>query len=173
MDIALLADFIAPRSLQDTSHCKYSTTHLPKELQSLSPPNFSSYNCVNTSAQQAYLLEAELVSGRRVLATALSAFVSNWCCIPQYVLPCETWNIFHWFWGLFGVFSFFSKEVLKQECGSADFSPWLAAKPNLFHFVPPVSPWLLQCRTAGCVSSVLLFKSLMEKDVCVILSPGL
>lgn len=77
MDIALLADFIAPRSVQDTSHCKYSTTHLPKELQSLSPPNFSSYNCVNTSAQQAYLLEAELVSGGRVLATGLSAFVSS------------------------------------------------------------------------------------------------
>lgn len=77
MDIALLADFVAPRSVQDTSHCKYSTTHLPKELQSLSPPNFSSYNCVNTSAQQAYLLEAELVSGGRVLATGLSAFVSS------------------------------------------------------------------------------------------------
>jgi len=36
MDITFLADFIAPRSVQDTSsHCKYYTTHLPKELQSL------------------------------------------------------------------------------------------------------------------------------------------
>lgn len=62
MDITFLADFIAPRSVQDTSHCEYSTTHLSKELQSLCSPKFSSYNCVNTSAQQAYLLEAELVS---------------------------------------------------------------------------------------------------------------
>lgn len=136
MDSALLADFIAPRSLQDTSHCKYSTTHLPKELQSLSPPNFSSYNCVNTSAQQAYLLEAELVSGRRVLATALSAFVSNWCCIPQYVLPCETWNIFHWFWGLCWGFSFFSKEVLKRECRSADFLTMACSKTQFVPFCP-------------------------------------
>lgn len=60
MDITLLADFIAPRSVQDISLCKYSTTHLPKECQSLFSLKFSSYNCVNTSAQQAYLLEQNL-----------------------------------------------------------------------------------------------------------------
>lgn len=116
MDIALLADFIAPRSVQDTSHCKYSTTHLPKELQSLSPPNFSSYNCVNTSAQQAYLLEAELVSGGRVLATGLSAFVSSWCCIPQYVFTL--WNMKHFSLVLgvmLGFFFFFPKRCWKES----------------------------------------------------------
>lgn len=41
---------------------------------------------LNTSAQQAYLLEAG-----RVLVTGLSAFVSNWCCTPQL------WNMKHFF----------------------------------------------------------------------------
>lgn len=87
MDISYIADFIAPRSVQDISHCKYSTSHQPKELQSLLSLKFSSCNCVNVTSQQAYLLEARLVSGGSVLATA---FVSSWCCIPQSTLTCET-----------------------------------------------------------------------------------
>lgn len=170
MGITFFADLVAPWSLPEILHCGYSITHLPKQLWRSFSPKFSSCNHINTSAREVYLLEAGGESSASGIWLVCLCF--QWVLLSS--LGFNLWNMKYFsFWGCDSLFFFlfFPKERLKWECQSAGFSPWLEAKPSLFHFVPPVFLWLLQCRAAECVSSVLLLKSFMKKAGCVILFP--